>query len=380
MSSTTFVGNALCFGPDLPAAGAACHVEVSPIGLSLGFPESYPLPEDVPFTVLTVQAGGFDRDQLVLKWARNGAERVVYLKDPDVILAFRRSAPAEFSQAFEQTAAHVRSARRGRRTVLITAAALVVAFVLSLWLGFDALVGVVVDQFPVEWETSIGEAALRDFLSGQSVVKEGPAVTAMQEMLHRLVKPIPETPYRFEVTVVRSEVVNAFALPGGSVVVFTGLIKEADGPDEVAGVLSHELNHVLLRHGLKRQVKNLGFFAVITILFGDAQAMTQLARRLAMQLLPLKFSRAQETEADLAGLRLLHEARISPAGLIQFFERLSRTADLRGVRVELLSTHPMSAARAERLRQEAAALPLQSPVPFSFDWQAVQTASRLSVD
>ena len=97
-----------------------------------------------------------------------------------------------------------------------------------------------------------------DFLARQEIINEGPAVAAVQEMTHRLTEAIPENPYTFEITVVKSDVVNAFALPGGYIVVFTGLMKKAESPEEVSGVLAHELNHVLQRHGLERIVKQLG--------------------------------------------------------------------------------------------------------------------------
>jgi predicted Zn-dependent protease len=128
------------------------------------------------------------------------------------------------------------------------------------------------------------------------------------------------------------------------------------------------VNHVLQRHGLERIVKTLGMAAVVTILLGDQSGLIGLAKELSLQLATLRFSREQEREADLTGIRLLHEARIAPDGMIRFFERLSEKDR---ERLELFSTHPMSAARAERLKAELAALPKRSPEPFTFDWKAV---------
>lgn len=362
-----FSANALCFGGELPAAGAPCHVVVSSVGLSIQFPDSPA--EIVPFTALLVEAGGFDHDQLVVKWERNGVGRTVYLKDPALIISFRGFAPCELMAHLERTAESVRRARQGRRTFLVIAAGSVVALVLAFWLGFDAMVRMAVNRIPVEWEQAIGESARREFLAGRTVFKEGPAVLAVQEITKRLTDQIPESPYKFEVTLVRSDVVNAFALPGGYVVVFTGLLKKAESPEEVAGVLAHELNHVLLRHGLERIVKTLGVVAVVTIFVGDQSGLIGLAKQLGIELVTLKFGREQEMEADLSGLRLLYRAKISPAGMIRFFERLSESDKLQ---VEMLSTHPMSAARAERLKSEAALLLRQEQVPFTLEWSAVQ--------
>jgi predicted Zn-dependent protease len=226
-----------------------------------------------------------------------------------------------------------------------------------------------VNQIPVRWEQEIGEASRRQFLENQSIVEAGPAVEAVHEITRRLVESIPSTAYQFQVTVVRKNVVNAFALPGGYIIVYTGLIKTATAPEEVAGVLSHELNHVLLRHALKGVVKNVGFMAGVTLVAGGQEAVMRLLRRLVIELTTLQFSREQEMEADLSGLRLLQQAKISAAGLIAFFERLANRDQ---AAVELLSTHPMSTARAERLKREAAALPSPAIVPFSFEWGRVQ--------
>ena len=221
---------------------------------------------------------------------------------------------------------------------------------LGLWFGSDLLVEIAVSRIPVEWEQKLGESAYRDFLSHQEVMKEGPAVAALGEMTHRMTAQIVDNPYKFEVTVVKSDVINAFALPGGYVVVFTGLMKKAESGEEVAGVLSHELNHVLRRHGLERIVKNLGLMTVAAIVFGNQQGLIGMMKQFGVELFTLKFGREQETEADLTGLQLLQRAKINPAGMITFFERLSEKDQ---GRMEWLSTHPMSAARADRLKAGA---------------------------
>lgn len=238
-----------------------------------------------------------------------------------------------------------------------------------LWFGSDLLVEWAVSRIPVEWERQLGESAYRDFLAQQTVVKEGAAVAAVDEITRRLTEKIPDNPYKFEVTVVKSDVVNAFALPGGYVVVFTGLMRKAESGEEIAGVLSHEVNHVLQRHGLERIVKQVGLIAVVTIVLGDHQGLVGLMKEVGVELLTLKFGRAQETEADVTGIRLLHRAKIDPDGMIRFFERLSEKEQ---DRVEILSTHPMSEGRAARLKAEVAALPKQLSEPFGFDWKVVQ--------
>ncbi len=365
--------NALCFGDDFPASGAPCLVQIAEHGLSLmfgiGSPESRA--ETVSFSDLTVSAGGLDHDQLVLRWDGGLGGRTLYFNHPDLIREFRQAAPAHLDRPFEQAAERVRQMRYRRRVIWSAVGGTIVTLVVGLWFGSDVLVGLAVDRIPVEWEQKLGEAAYRDFLGHQDVMKEGPAVTAVQEITQRLTQQIPDNPYKFEVTVVKSDVVNAFALPGGHVVVFTGLIKKAESGEEVAGVLGHELNHVLQRHGLERIVKNVGVMTVVAIMIGDQRGLVGLMRQVGVELLTLKFGRAQETEADLTGLQLLHKAKIDPAGMITFFQRLSEHDE---GRVELLSTHPMSTGRAERLRAELTKLPKHTTEPFTFDYATIRAS------
>jgi beta-barrel assembly-enhancing protease len=357
---TQFSPNALCFGEEFPAAGASCLVQVEKHGLTVTFATDTAdgQPESVPFSSLIVSAGGIDHDQLVVKWAGPKGEWTLYLKNPDVIRAFRQAAPDHLTHSFEQAAERVRQVRHRSRLAWSLVGGAILATVMGLWFGSDLLVEIAVSRVPVEWEQKLGESAYRDFLSHQETMKEGPAVTALAEMITRLTEQIPDNPYKFEVTVVKSDVVNAFALPGGYVAVFTGLMKKAESGEEVAGVLSHELNHVLQRHGLERIVKNLGLLTVTAIVFGDQQGLVGMMKQLGVELLTLKFGREQETEADLAGLQLLQRAKIDPSGMITFFERLSEKDQ---GRMEWFSTHPMSAARADRLKSELAALPKKLP-------------------
>ena len=362
--------NALCFGDGLPGAGVPCVVELFPEGLRVAPMGETPLVEQVvAFADMAVQAGGLDHDQLVVSWGTGSSARTVYVKDPALIVAFRRAAPPQLTAHLDRAAEQVRRARHSHRLLWGSVLGVVFGLGLLLWFGTDLMVEWAVAKIPIEWEQKLGETVYQDFLSKETVLKEGPAVSAVQEMTQRLTEKIPHNPYKFQISVVQSPVVNAFALPGGYVVVFTGLMTKAESGEEVAGVLSHELNHVLQRHGLERMVKMLGLAAVVGIVLGDQQGLTGLAKQVGMELVTLKFGRAQETEADVTGIRLLSDARIAPDGMIRFFERLSEKDK---ERVEVFSTHPMSAARAALLKAELAALPKRSPEPFTFQWKTIQ--------
>lgn len=374
-----FRPNALCFGDEFPASGAPCLVHVEGQGLTVTFlsdrEDVEGHSESVRFSEVAVSAGGLNHDQLVLHWVGAAGQRTLYLKNLDVIRAFRQMAPDHLSRPLEQAAEQVRQVRQRHRVVWGLVSGAVLAVVLGLWFGSDLLVELAVSRIPAEWEQKLGESAYREFLAGQDVMKEGPAVDAVKEMTQRLAGQVPNNPYRFDVTVVKSDVVNAFALPGGYIVVFTGLMKKAESPEEVAGVLAHELNHVLQRHGLERIIKQMGFVAVVSIVLGNPPGLGGIMKQLGIELMALKFGRAQETEADMTGLQLLYQAKINPEGMITFFQRLAEKDE---GRVEWLSTHPMSSARADHLKAKLAEMPKQKAEPFSFEWPKVRGGLGLS--
>ena len=123
--------NALCFGQEFPASGAPCLVQVEGHGLTLAFPSDTPesRSEAVSFSDLTVSAGGQDHDQLVLKWTGPQGERTLYLKNPELIRAFRQAAPGHLTEPIERAAERVRQVRHRRRMVWSAVGGFVLALV-----------------------------------------------------------------------------------------------------------------------------------------------------------------------------------------------------------------------------------------------------------
>jgi predicted Zn-dependent protease len=162
---------------------------------------------------------------------------------------------------------------------------------------------------------------------------------------------------------------NAFAVPGGHVVVYTGLLLAADSAEEVAGVLAHEVQHVEMRHALKNLLHNLGWRALLALALGDFSGgvWTGMAEHLGQ----LGYSRDLEHQADLGGLAALRRAGIAPEGIASFFAKLSRQG---GGQIDLLSTHPASSARMQALQRAMAAQGAYTASPLPYDWRALQAS------
>jgi len=148
-------------------------------------------------------------------------------------------------------------------------------------------------------------------------------------------------------------VVNAFALPGGFVYINTGLLERAEDSSEVAGVLGHEINHALLRHGMKRIARTAAVSIVVSVFLGGSGLNTQ-AASLAANLGELSFSRDEESEADTAGLPIVAAAGFEPEGMIRFFKKLTKdesdVPDGAKTLLRYMSTHPLTEDRIADIR------------------------------
>jgi predicted Zn-dependent protease len=221
------------------------------------------------------------------------------------------------------------------------------------YLGFVWFLGWTATQIPRSWEVQIGRSAASDILSKARVCADPRLNRFIAKMAKRLEKGMKKKPYDFHFKVLDRKPVNAFALPGGYVFIHRGLLKKAESGSEVAGVLAHEIQHVLKRHGMRRVVRSLGFMLAVRIIFGDVGGFSDLVARGAVQLGSLKYDREQEDEADMEGVKLMYRAGIDPRGLPRFFSRLAKKeakmSDTEKTLLPILSTHPPSAERRKRI-------------------------------
>ena len=140
---------------------------------------------------------------------------------------------------------------------------------------------------------------------------------------------------------------NAFALPGGTMVMTDAFVEDFGSPDVIAGVLGHEIGHVVEDHGLKRLYRSLALYLLITLIAGDVGPILEDIVLEGNVLLSLSFDRDQEREADEFGLTLAHAARFDPHGLKQFFEALQQ--EYGAEPPQWMSTHPSHASRIEAI-------------------------------
>ena len=154
--------------------------------------------------------------------------------------------------------------------------------------------------------------------------------------------------FEWEIFIIEQDVLNAFAAPGGYIYFYTGLIKFLDNEAQFAGVLAHEMAHAARRHSTSQLTKAYGISVLLSVLVGDDPG---LLSQIAASLLVLKFSRANEDDADAHAVKYLYPTRYDARGVAGFFEKLHEE-EMGGFNVPFLSTHPSDEHRIERIHAE----------------------------
>jgi predicted Zn-dependent protease len=212
----------------------------------------------------------------------------------------------------------------------------------------------------------VGDQAARQVLQQYKEVRDSRA-RHFGDLGRRLVSALPPQDqrlwdYRFHV--IDSPEVNAFALPGGSIFLFTGLYDQIHTEDALAAVTGHEMTHVRKQHWAQGYVKQQEREAGIGLLLGlfHAGQAVQTVAGLADSAIGLKFSRGEEDQADAGGLDDMVAAGYDPQGMLQLFGTLQKVAGNGGeFGTDFLSNHPLTSDRIKHTQQRIAAL---SPAGF----------------
>jgi predicted Zn-dependent protease len=177
---------------------------------------------------------------------------------------------------------------------------------------------------------------------------------------------VARAPYPFRVIYVNQPVVNAFAAPGGYVVVFRGLLEQADTAEEFAGVLAHEMEHVVLKHSMRALAREFSGRALLSLMAIDSSG-TPGALQAGAQLASLSYARDDEQSADLQGAALLERAHVSTSGLAAFLKKVQQLSPDSGP--NYLATHPATGDRIEKLNEATRQAPYAAPLMTSAEWQ-----------
>jgi predicted Zn-dependent protease len=246
----------------------------------------------------------------------------------------------------------------------VLAAVAILAFAVAR-IGFGGRVGA--PDVTLELERGLRPIVRRQIALEGTVVEEPVVADAFSALLARLGPGLGTLPLEPEVVVIDSPVVNAAALPGGIVCVYTGLMRTLETPEEMAAVLAHELAHVERRDAVKQLAREIGMAAIASAVSGGGETAAQSILRAAIN---LRYSRTAEDRADLRCLELLEEAGIDTGAYADALERIVEVGKRTPALLRWLDSHSNIDARIALARSRSASATHR---PLDVDWKAVQS-------
>jgi len=277
--------------------------------------------------------------------------------------------------------AEKRRAETGRQVRLAALATAALASVITAYLfGVPLLASRIVNLVPTEWERSLGDTVATQMEAslaaeaGFEVCDPDPNSVANRAIARFGAEALKGSgsPFDLDINVIRTEVPNAFALPGGKVYFFSALLERAQTPDEFAGVLAHEIGHVAHRHGMEQLISTAGTGALIGFILGDMTGVS-VAAGLGATLIDSRFSRDAERQADRYAADVAKRMDFQPAGLADLLDRVGEDDDFTKA-FALLSTHPLTEDRRAALVELTRERPGDVAPPFTLaEWVAIRT-------
>jgi len=237
------------------------------------------------------------------------------------------------------------------------------------------------DLFSQEEEIQLGKQNAAEVMRQMPVLPDSdPVVLYVQRLGAKLTQHAPGYQWPFNFHVVNMKEINAFALPGGPVFVNLGTIQAADNEAQLAGVMAHEISHVVQRHGTRAASKQMGAQLPLAILGGILGSSTlakaaELGISFGVGSYFLKNSRQSESEADLLGTDIMYDSGYEPRQMAVFFEKLEKQmgASANSMMSQFMSDHPNPGNRAEAVAKEVKTLMPRNYLADSGDFRDVKT-------
>jgi Zn-dependent protease with chaperone function len=298
---------------------------------------------------------GFPTHRLVIE--RDTAGRIMFSDPEQPEWTLYCPSPAVLAEPPFQKQYHLReqvqrmeqskeSRRVLRLSVIFLACFGLVAAVLTV--AGRGTVNFLVARVPLAWEQKLGESVYAEIKEELKVVEHPRLAAELKGLVERVAPADARRSYKFDVQIVDAAEPNAFALPAGRLLVTTGLFQLTTRPEEIAGVLAHEVAHVTQRHGLRHVITTVGPYYLLRMFVSDEQGFMSVISQGSQLLLSQNFSRAHEKEADKLGWGYLLAARIDPRGLAGFLGKMSSQPviqEMEDAAPRVLRSHPPSNER-----------------------------------
>ncbi|MBS7567046.1 M48 family metallopeptidase [Mucilaginibacter sp. Bleaf8] len=323
----------------------------------------------IPLSGLSIEAGGAGNRFVFFK-DKTQPQVSIYTSDKSILKDPVLKSDTAFAQELSGAKHTLGKTLRGSIMALL----IVAGIIGGLYLLKDKMVEGLASKVPPSWEKAAGDKLFTALSLQYHFIKNDSLTKAFLKVGAPLFKQVEQQGYPVTLYFVKDPSINAFALPGGKVVIQTGLIENAKSWEEVMGVLGHELAHVTRRHHIRGVINNVGLYTILAATVGDVSALAGTFASFGGDLASLANSRSFENEADETGWDYLAKAKINPNGLITFFETIKKQEKTRmdtlikaNVDLSFLSTHPDVDKRIAHLREKQKQLKVKYvPLPDTF--------------
>lgn len=233
--------------------------------------------------------------------------------------------------------------------------AVIVVLVWLVDLGMSLMVDALVARVPPKWEQEWGKEGLKELRAESPFVETGPRLKELNSVTAPLTNVIILGTNVLTFFIAENEYPNACALPGGYVVVNTGMLEMVERPEELLGVIAHEVAHVKLKHSLRHAIAGAGPFVLFGVLMGGQGGVLGVLGNTTELVVQSGFSQEYETAADDEGWRILLAANVDPRGLAEIFRKLEayqQKLNPDGDGLQALNSHPATKERIARLEKK----------------------------
>lgn len=245
------------------------------------------------------------------------------------------------------------------RWAMIAVVAGVLLFFLSLVVGSNKLADTFALWSAPDTDERLVQATTAELLD-EVLPAEDPGAAMVQRIGKDLLAALPEpVGFNYRFFVLPEDDFNAFAMPGGIIVIFSGLLDRIETPEQLAAVIAHEIEHVENRHSLRKKYRQLATLSLIGIFFGVSQDPSTIT---TAELITLKYSRDMERQADREGARLLARAGVSPQVMVEMLNLIGNEEG--GWSPSIIRTHPSPESRSRivsEMPETRLNLPLEKP-------------------
>ena len=222
------------------------------------------------------------------------------------------------------------------------------AFVVTLMMGL--MVRSLVARVPPKWEQDLGDAQMAQLKQEEIFISDAKLMGKLDRAVKPLLAALPSGPVQYKFYIMEEPLPNAFALPGGHVLVTSGLLADIDRPEQLAGAVAHEIAHVTQKHAFRQIISSYGPYLLFKLFMGRQSGLVGVLGGSSQMLVTKGFSQEYELEADAVGWQYMIAAHIDPRGMIEMLTRLKAEQDrMKGFEIRAFSSHPATEKRIQRL-------------------------------